>query len=180
MKRRTYITPTEARPGSTPEPHGPFDGAPFLPESLVRWPGFLLAWVAALAGEAYAQRLAPLGIKAQHLGILTLLASEGPLVQARIGDRLTIVKPLVVGLVNELEARGFVERRPHPTDRRAYEVYLLPAGEECMHAAEAISRSATAAFFGALSPDEQATLYQFLWRLAQSNSQPPSSTTEQP
>jgi MarR family transcriptional regulator, lower aerobic nicotinate degradation pathway regulator len=139
----------------------------------------MLAWVAHLAGEVYAQGLAPLGIKPQHLGILTLLESEGPMVQARLSDRLTIVKPVVVGLINELEARRFVERRPHPTDRRAFEIHLLDQGRQCIRDAEAVSRAATASFFGALSPEEQQTLYQLLSQLASSNSgRTASSSTE--
>ena len=140
-----------------------------LPEALVKWPGFLLAWVSDLAREVYARELAPLGIKSHHLGILTLLESDGPMVQARLGDRLTIVKPMIVSLINELEARSFVERRPHPTDRRAFEIHLLAQGRQCIRDADVISRAVTANFFGDLTSDEQQLLYQFLWRLARSN-----------
>ncbi|MDP4511385.1 MarR family transcriptional regulator [Nonomuraea sp. G32] len=53
---------------------------------------------------------------------------NGPLVQARLSERLSVFKPVVVTLVNELEAMGLAERRPHPRDRRAVQVHLLPAG----------------------------------------------------
>lgn len=145
-----------------------------LPESLLQWPGFLLAWVAEMAGDGYARALAPLGIKPQHLGILTLLASEGAMVQARIGDRLTIVKPVIVGLINELEARRFVERRPHPTDRRSFEIHLLPLGRQCIQDAEAASKAVTATFFSTLTRDELKLFNQFLRRLAESNLSAPS------
>lgn len=148
-----------------------------LPQGLVQWPGFLLAWVADMAGETYARSLAPLRIKPHHLGILTLLESEGPLVQARIGDRLTIVKPVIVGLLNELEALRFVERRPHPTDRRAFEIHLLDAGRQCIREAEGISQAVTASFFRDLTHEEQQTLYQLLRRLASSNSRTQAAFT---
>ena len=45
----------------------------------MRWTGFMLAWIADLGGQEYAQALATIGIQPQHLAILTLLEAEGPL-----------------------------------------------------------------------------------------------------
>lgn len=40
------------------------------------------------------------------------------------------VEPITVGrLVDRLEARGLIERRPDPTDRRIKRLHLLPASE---------------------------------------------------
>jgi DNA-binding MarR family transcriptional regulator len=40
------------------------------------------------------------------------------------------VEPISVGrLVDRLEARGLVERRPDPTDRRIWRLHLLPSAE---------------------------------------------------
>jgi len=40
------------------------------------------------------------------------------------------VEPITVGrLVDRLEARGLVERRPDPTDRRVNRLHLLPAAQ---------------------------------------------------
>ena len=151
-----------------------------LPDSLTQWPGFMLAWVADMAITEYTQALASIQLKPHHLGILTLLQSEGAMVQARLGDRLSIVKPLIVGLVNELEAMGLVERRPHPSDGRAFEVHLLEAGVERIQEAESVSRSATSTFFGALKPAEQRSFQQMLARLASSAQQRASSQQEKP
>jgi DNA-binding MarR family transcriptional regulator len=41
---------------------------------------------------------------------------------------LVEVEPITVGrLVDRLEARGFVERRPDPSDRRIWRLHLMPA-----------------------------------------------------
>ncbi len=153
--------------------------AALLPTALTKWPGFALAWVADLGGRHYARSLRSLGVKPQHLGILTLLASEGPLVQARIGDRLSIVKPAIVGLLNEMEALGLVERRAHPTDRRAFEVHLCDLGRQRLGEAEAVNRAVTEEFFGALNAEERDLLHRLLLRLAASNAAklaPPEET----
>jgi MarR family transcriptional regulator, lower aerobic nicotinate degradation pathway regulator len=136
------------------------------PDSLIQSPGFMLAWVADIATRDYTQALATIGIKPQHLGILTLLAGEGPMVQARLGDRLRIVKPAIVGLVNELEDMHLIERRTHPSDGRAFEVHLLKAGLECIEQAKSVSESATAAFFADLNPNEQRSFHEALSKLA--------------
>jgi DNA-binding MarR family transcriptional regulator len=141
-----------------------------LPESLNKWTGFLLAWVTGVGARFYEEALTRVGIKPTHLAILTLLESEGPMVQARLSDRLSIFKPAMVGLLNELETLGLVQRRPHPSDQRAFEIHLLEAGEQRIHDAEAVSRAATAQFFASLASEEQQVFHALLVRLATSHS----------
>ncbi|MET8050149.1 MarR family winged helix-turn-helix transcriptional regulator [Streptosporangium sp. NPDC005286] len=135
------------------------------PESLTRWTGFLLNWVAAHAREAYEQVAAQVGLKPQHLGVLTQI-QHGPMIQARLSDRLRVFKPVMVTLVNELEAMDLAERRPHIGDRRAMEVHILPAGLDKVREVERLSEQASAEFFGPLTPEEQQTLHGLLTKLA--------------
>lgn len=135
------------------------------PEELARSTGFLLSWVAARAGERYEEVLAEIGLKALHLGVLTQLQS-GPLVQSRLSERLSVFKPVMVTLVNELEAMGLAERRPHPRDRRAVEVHLLPAGVQKIRNAEQVSERISGEFFGPLTLEERQTLHALLAKLA--------------
>jgi MarR family transcriptional regulator, lower aerobic nicotinate degradation pathway regulator len=139
-----------------------------LPESLTRWTGFMLSWLADLAGQEYEQALATIGIQARHLGILTLLEAEGPLVQARIGERLSLVKHMIVALLNDLEAWGLAERRPHPTDKRAFLIHITPDGLQRLQQAEEVSRDFAHTFFAELTPEEQQLFHTFLTRLARS------------
>ncbi|WP_181781749.1 MarR family winged helix-turn-helix transcriptional regulator [Pseudonocardia pini] len=136
-----------------------------VPESLGRWSGFLLSWVAATADEHYTRALAEIGLTPQQLGVLTLLR-EGPAKQARLSERIGVFKPVMVPLVNDLAARGLAERRPHPTDRRAVEVHLLPAGEERVREAEAVSGRVSDEVFAALTPAERETFHALLVKLA--------------
>jgi DNA-binding MarR family transcriptional regulator len=139
------------------------DGKP--PEALGRSTGFLLAWVAAAGGEHYARALASLGLKAHHVGVLTLLTG-GPMVQARLSERLGVFKPVMVTLVNDLEAMGLVRRVPHTTDRRAVQVHLLPAGERRVAEADEAGRRAADEFFAPLTAAERKTFHTLLARLA--------------
>ncbi|MEV5720528.1 MarR family transcriptional regulator [Amycolatopsis mediterranei] len=134
------------------------------PARLRRWTGFLLAWVAASGAEHYGRALTSLNLKAHHLGVLILL-QDGPMVQSRLSEHLGVFKPVMVSLINDLEALALVRRMPHPTDRRAVEVHLLPAGRSRIRTAEKVSRSATDEFFAPLTPAERRVFHDLLAKL---------------
>ena len=52
----------------------------------------------------------------------------GPSTQRALARTLNVTPRNVTGLVDALEANGFVDRRPHPTDRRATLVTLTELG----------------------------------------------------
>jgi len=135
------------------------------PTELARWTGFLLAWVAASGRARYERALSSVGLTAQQLGVLVLLR-DGPLVQARLSERLDVFKPVMVTLVNELEAMGLVARRAHPHDRRAVLVHLLPAGTRRIREAERVSERASAEFFAPLTARQRQTFHHLLTKLA--------------
>ncbi|MFQ4135203.1 MarR family winged helix-turn-helix transcriptional regulator [Nodosilinea sp. PGN35] len=139
-----------------------------LPDCLGHWTGFVLHWVNELGAQYYARAMAPLGLRPLQVGILQVLAGEGPTRQARLGDKLRVDKATMVALLNDLEAQGLVERRPHPSDRRAYDIHLLAAGCDRLRAAEQASIAAASEFFAALTPAEQHTFNQLLRRIATS------------
>ncbi len=60
--------------------------------------------------------------------MLLVLSSRGTLPMARIGERLQVHPASVTNAVDRLQGQGFVERTPHPTDRRATLVGLTDAG----------------------------------------------------
>ena len=129
--------------------------------------GFLLAWVSETATKTYADALAEVGMTPHHVGVLSLLASQLPMKQARIAEALAIFKPEVVPLVNDLEVWGYVERRPHPTDRRAVEVHILQAGRDHLTGIETLSQEVADRFFAPLTQQEFADLHTSLMKLYQ-------------
>ncbi|BDP43845.1 hypothetical protein DAETH_38140 (plasmid) [Deinococcus aetherius] len=166
MKRRDASTspPSSAPPSTTPTPRW----EP-LPASLARWTGYALFWVTDLAGQLYAAGMARIGLQPPHVAILQILSDEGPMNQNRLAKRTRIDKAPLVGLLNALETQGLVERRPHPSDRRAFAVHLTQAGTAKLAAAEEVNAEVTARFFAPLVPAERQTLHDLLTRLATSH-----------
>jgi DNA-binding MarR family transcriptional regulator len=61
--------------------------------------------------------------------VLWALRESGPVVMRAVSDALGITPRTLTGLIDALEADGWVVRRPHPTDRRATLLELTPAAE---------------------------------------------------
>ena len=55
---------------------------------------------------------------------------HGPLTQRELSQALGVTPRNVTGLVDALEATGFVARTPHPTDRRATLITLTERGRQ--------------------------------------------------
>jgi MarR family transcriptional regulator, lower aerobic nicotinate degradation pathway regulator len=136
-----------------------------LPDLLTGNTAFLLSWVARSADRRFHRALEAHDLTAHQLGVLSTLRG-GPLVQSRISEQLDIFKPAMVALVNQLEAKGLVERRPHPTDRRAVEVHALPAAHDRLAAVDEDLAGVADDLLAPLADDDRALLHDLLGRLA--------------
>ena len=83
------------------------------------------------------RRLQSLGLtQAQWRAIVHLSRSEG-MTQAALAESLEIQPITLTRLIDRMESAGWVERRTHPLDRRAVQLYLTPQSQpilEEMHA----------------------------------------------
>jgi len=130
--------------------------------------GFLLAQLGTHAHRSFAERLAGLDLHPRHFGILShLAASEGRSQQA-LSVALGIHRSAVVALVDDLEQRGLAERRRDPADRRAYTLYLTPAGRELLTDLERAADGREAELLTPLDASERSQLISLLQRVAES------------
>ncbi len=86
----------------------------------------LLAWkrhsAAAFSFASMAGRRMKIGLA--EVAALEHLETGGPLTPGEIGRRLSMPSGSVTALVDRLEAKRFVQRRPNPKDRRGYLISL--------------------------------------------------------
>ncbi|AEW93878.1 MULTISPECIES: MarR family winged helix-turn-helix transcriptional regulator [Streptomycetaceae] len=95
--------------------------------------------------------------------VLGLLARE-PLPMRRIAEQLKCEPSNVTGIVDRLEVRGLVQRRPDPADRRVKLAAATPAGHataERLRASLGFAREPLAA----LSREDRTTLRDLLRRM---------------
>jgi DNA-binding MarR family transcriptional regulator len=131
-------------------------------------PGFalLLVQLGMEAARQFAERLAPLGVEPRHVGMLARLAENEGKAQQVIGELIGLNPTQMVFLVDELESRGFVERRRNPADRRSYALYLTQAGTDMLGKVQEVAQVHQAQLGKSLSETEQERLTEMLGRLA--------------
>src|SRR5205807_2870973 len=71
-----------------------------------------------------AEALDSIGLTPARFGVLNVLRAREGAMQQEISSAMGIDPSTMVTLIDELESTGLVKRRPHPRDRRAYEVSI--------------------------------------------------------
>ena len=75
-------------------------------------------------------------LRPAHGFAFTLLSAGGATI-VELAQHLGVTKQAAGQMVDDLVAKGYVERRPHPTDARARLVVLTDRGWACTRAADA-------------------------------------------
>ncbi|MGH3280168.1 MAG: MarR family winged helix-turn-helix transcriptional regulator [Trebonia sp.] len=99
-----------------------------------------------------------LGLSWTRVLALRRLAAAGPQTQRELADRLSADQPYVTLMVDDLEKHGLVQRKPHPTDRRAKLVELTASGHAAAARADAILDEPPAELRGVPDADLEAVL----------------------
>lgn len=89
---------------------------------------------------------------------LATIAREGPLTLGELAAREQVTAPSVTKIVEKLEARGFVSRKPHATDRRVCRVQITAAGRKHVEAVKGRRTAWLTSRLSELSHDELARL----------------------
>ena len=113
-------------------------------------------------------------LRPAHGNVLEHL-SERPLVPLRLVDiaaRAGMTPQSVGALVDDLEARGYVERRPDPADRRAKRIHLTDRGVATARSAELAMRDVEEHLVAVLGREEYRTLRASLERVLDASRAP--------
>ena len=154
---------------------------PQLPEELVASATFLLKRLGFAAKERAMEAYESTGLHPYHHAILLVLGEGSRETQGAIADALGYDRGQLVGLLDELEERGLVERRRDPNDRRRHLVRLTPDGKRMLRRLRALAKQIDDEFLAPLSEKERANLHTLLLRLAEKHeprcalASPPSS-----
>ena len=133
--------------------------------ALVKHTGFLLARMGHVAAKQFAARIDELGLTTRMWGALNVLDAEGSLTQQALGKCTGIDPSSMVSTVDDLEAAGLVERRRHPSDRRAHAIHITEQGRETLGRGRQLARRAQEDLLAPLDADERKQLHELLLRL---------------
>ena len=140
--------------------HGAGGGGPL--DSL----GFLLSQLGFVSAKRFHQVLAPLGLEPRQFLLLRFMAREEGRSQQALGEMLRIPASRMVAVVDSLEQRGLVERRPNPNDRRARALYVTDEGRRMMGEAIAVAMRHEKSVGASLTAEERRQLVGLLQKLA--------------
>jgi MarR family transcriptional regulator, lower aerobic nicotinate degradation pathway regulator len=136
------------------------------PRELLKNSGFLLKRLGWTFKERALEAFEPTGLNPQHHAILALLDEGTRETQGTIADALGYDRSQLVGLLDELEERGFVDRQRDRADRRRHLVSLTPEGKKALSELRAISKRVEKDFLAPLDDEERRALHALLLELA--------------
>jgi DNA-binding MarR family transcriptional regulator len=141
-------------------------GPPMLHKALAKHTGFLLSRMGMVAMKQFSLRLEELGLNTRMWGALNVLDAEGAVTQHMLGKSTGIDPSSMVSTIDELERNGLVERRRHPTDRRAHALHITEKGHETLARGRQLARRAQEDLLAPLDADERKQLHELLLRMA--------------
>jgi len=91
--------------------------------------------------------------------VLTVLVEQPVRTQAALAQAINADKSRIIGVLDDLQQRGLIERRPDTADRRVHLLWLTPAGDKLRRSAEAAIRASEEDVLAALpATDREAFL----------------------
>lgn len=121
--------------------------------------------VARLLRQASAESLARWDLTPSQFRALRVLMHHDALRPSELSEHLRIAPRSTTEVLDHLAAKGFVERRPDPQDRRATLVTPTEHGTDVVARIRSARGSESARVFGKLTPDDRAQLARILGEL---------------
>ena len=140
-----------------------------LPRELRDSTSFLLKRLGFAAKERAMEAFEETGLTPYHYAVLLSLSEDSHETQGAIADSLGYDRGQLVGMLDELEERGLVERRRDPADRRRQLVSMTPEGKRELTRLRGLSRRLEAELFGPLDERQREQLHELLLSLAESH-----------
>jgi DNA-binding MarR family transcriptional regulator len=127
--------------------------------------GFLLAKAYQRACALFKEEFDRYDLTPQQFGFLAFLWIEDGLSQSELSARSQIDRTTIGGIIDRLEKEGLVERRNHPEDRRAYQVFLTTTGKSLEKELSSVANHVLRKVTSPLTKQEHETLVQLLTKI---------------
>jgi len=111
------------------------------------------------------QRMTALDLRTTDFSVLSLIVHNAGITSRQLCSTLNILAPNLVAVVDNLEQRGLIARRPHPVDGRAMGLHPTSKAQTLMDEAEKTVRQLEIDATSRLSPAERKTLLLLLQKI---------------
>ena len=113
----------------------------------------------------FLERLADYDLRPVDFSVMSVIHHNPGVTSRQLCASLAILPPNLVGLIQSLESRGLIERRPHPTDGRAVGLHPTAQGVSLMQQAEETAAEAEIEASSKLTAHQRQTLVQLLQKI---------------
>jgi len=164
---------------SRPPAVAPSAGAPTEPAAVADLAppfhsvGFTISTLGYAVSRRFHEALAPLQLEPREFALLRAVGVAEGYSQQAIGERLQIPPSRMVAFIDALEARGLIERRHNPEDRRTRALHLTEAGHELLGRAIGRAMEFERSLCAGLSAAERDELLALLQRVGAELGLPP-------
>lgn len=124
--------------------------------------GFLMHDVSRLRRIVFDNFMKPLAVTRSQWWVLAYLSRHDGMIQSDLATVLELGKAALGGLIDRLEASGFIERRPDASDRRVKRVYLTSRGNQVVKEMRELSHGMSEQILEGLDHEQRLQLADML------------------
>lgn len=135
--------------------------------------GFLLSRVGTSVSEQFAASMEAHGLVPRQFLVLNIISEHEGESQQAVSESIGVAKSRMVGVIDELEDQGWVERRVNPYDRRQHALFLTKAGRKLRDAARATAFEHETRIRSVLTPSATKQLLDSLQKISELDDTPP-------
>jgi DNA-binding MarR family transcriptional regulator len=113
--------------------------------------------------------LAAHGVSMWEYVVLGALDRSPVRTQAALADSIGADKTRIIGTLDELQQKGYIERRPDPGDRRVRLLEITPAGRDVKQAVQSHIQRGEERLLSELTAEERVVFLRVLERLSRTD-----------
>lgn len=126
---------------------------------------FQFAKTYQLSSRFLAQKVSELNLTSVQAMVLGFLTEEDQITSSELGKRTELDSATLTGILDRLEAAGFLERKSNPDDRRSIHIHLTPKGKAMGREASRVIVEANAEFLQVLTEEQKRDLHSIILTL---------------
>jgi DNA-binding MarR family transcriptional regulator len=127
--------------------------------------GQILSDVSRLMRRAFDERARGIGVTRPQWQVLTILARHEGINQGGLAELLEVEPITLCRMVDRLQEAGLVERRPDPSDRRAWRLFLSEKANGLLGELRPLALNLFDEAMNGLTPAEREGLHEMLERI---------------